>query len=120
MAIPGHNAVLVLFGCMIAFVGWLGLNSAGAILFAGVEPGRVPLIAVNTLLGASAAALAAAVITKIRFGKPDASLTANGWVGGLVAGSAACAFVPPAAILIVGLVGRCSGHILGGNSRPAA
>ena len=53
MAIPGHNAVLVLFGCMVAFVGWLGLNSAGAILFAGVELGRVPLIAVNTLLGAS-------------------------------------------------------------------
>jgi Amt family ammonium transporter len=104
MAIPGHNAVLVLFGCMVAFVGWLGLNSAGAMLFAGVGLGRVPLIAVNTLLGASASALVAAVITKLRFGKPDASLTANGWVGGLVAGSAGCAFVPPAAILIVGLV----------------
>jgi ammonium transporter, Amt family len=104
MAIPGHNAVLVLFGCMIAFVGWLGLNSAGAILFAGVDASRVPLIAINTLLGASSAALMAAMITKIRFGKPDASLTANGWVGGLVAGSAACAFVPPAAIVIVGLV----------------
>ena len=70
-------------------------------LFAGVEVGRAPLIAVNTLLGASAAALAAAVITRLRFGKPDASLTANGWVGGLVAGSAACAFIPPAAVLIV-------------------
>jgi Amt family ammonium transporter len=104
MAIPGHNAVLVLFGCMIAFVGWLGLNSAGAMLFAGVDGSRVPLIAMNTLLGASSAALVAAMITKIRFGKPDASLTANGWVGGLVAGSAACAFVPPAAIMIVGLV----------------
>jgi Amt family ammonium transporter len=73
-------------------------------LFAGVGPGRVALIAVNTLLGASASALVTAVITKLRFGKPDASLTANGWVGGLVAGSAACAFVPPAAILMVGLV----------------
>ena len=104
MAIPGHNAVLVLFGCMIAFVGWLGLNAAGAMLLAGVGSSRVPLIAVNTLLGASASALVAAIITKIRYGKPDASLTANGWVGGLVAGSAACAFVPPAAILIVGLV----------------
>src|SRR5579863_4922828 len=38
MAIPGHNAVLVLFGCMVAFVGWLGLNSAGAMLFAGLDP----------------------------------------------------------------------------------
>jgi len=73
-------------------------------LFAGVDLGRVPLIAMNTLLGASAAALATAVITKVRFGKPDASLTANGWVGGLVAGSAACAFLTPAEVLIVGLV----------------
>ncbi|HTA41410.1 MAG TPA: hypothetical protein VK789_03115 [Bryobacteraceae bacterium] len=104
MAIPAHNAVLVLLGCMLAFVGWLGLNAAGAMLFFGVESGRVPLIAVNTLLGASSAALVAAVITRLRYGKPDASLTANGWVGGLVAGSAACAFVPSAAILIVGLV----------------
>jgi Amt family ammonium transporter len=104
MAIPGHNAVLVLFGCMVAFAGWLGLNAAGAILFAGVEVGRVPLIAVNTMLSASGAALATAVITKLRFGKPDASLTANGWVGGLVASSAACAFITPAEVLIVGLV----------------
>ena len=104
MAIPGHNAVLVLFGCLIAFAGWLGLNAAGAMLFAGVEAGRAPLIAVNTLLGASSAALLAALITKVRYGKPDASLTANGWIGGLAAGSATCAFVPPAAILIVGLV----------------
>ena len=36
-AIPGHNAVLVLFGCMLALVGWIGLNSAGAILFTGGE-----------------------------------------------------------------------------------
>jgi Amt family ammonium transporter len=104
MAIPGHNAVLVLFGCMVAFVGWLGLNSAGAMLFAGVDVARVPLIAVNTLLCASSSALATAVITRVRFGKPDASLTANGWVGGLVASSAACAFIAPAAVLIVGLV----------------
>ena len=104
MAIPGHNAVLVLFGCMIALIGWLGLNAGGAMLFVGVEAGRAPLIAVNTLLGASAAALAAAVITKVRFGRPDASLTANGWVGGLVASSAACAFIPPAAAILTGLV----------------
>ncbi|HET6246214.1 MAG TPA: hypothetical protein VFE47_00810 [Tepidisphaeraceae bacterium] len=104
MAIPGHNAVLVLFGCMVTFAGWLGLNAAGAMLFAGVDAGRVPLLAVNTLLSASAAALATAAITRVRFGKPDASLTANGWVGGLVASSAACAFVTPAEVLIAGLV----------------
>ena len=50
MAIPGHNAVYILFGCLLAATGWTGLNAAGAILFAGVQPGRLALIAVNTIL----------------------------------------------------------------------
>jgi Amt family ammonium transporter len=104
MAIPGHNAVLVLTGCILAAAGWLGLNGAGAILFGGVEPGQVVLVAVNTILAASAGALAAAVITRARFGMPDASLSANGWVGGLVAVSAGCAFLPSAAAVLVGLI----------------
>jgi Amt family ammonium transporter len=104
-AIPGHNAVFVLFGCLLALVGWFGLNSAGAILFTGAEPGRVVLVVVNTTLSAASAGLVAAVITRIRFGKPDASLSANGWIGGLAASSAACAFVKPAAALLIGLVG---------------
>ena len=103
-AIPGHNAVFVLFGCLLAWIGWIGLNGAGAILFSGVDPRRLPLIAVNTTIGAGASALATAVVTNIRFGKPDASLSANGWVAGLAAGSGACAFVPPAAAMLIGLV----------------
>jgi len=104
VAIPGHNAVLALAGCLIAWVGWLALNSAGAILLAGVEPSSVVLIAVNTTLCATAAGLTAAVITRVRFGRPDASLTANGWMAGLVASSAAAAFVKPAAAILVGMV----------------
>jgi len=103
-AIPGHNAVLVILGCLLAWAGWLGLNSAGAILFTGIAPGRATLIAVNTTLAAASAALVAAVVTRTRFGRPDASLTANGWVGGLAASSAACAFVPPAAAMLIGLI----------------
>lgn len=103
-AIPGHNLVFVLFGCLLALVGWLGLNAAGAILFSGTEPGLVPLIAINTILAAASALLAAVIITRLRFGKPDASLSANGWVGGLVAGSAACAFIVPPLAIIIGLV----------------
>lgn len=103
-AIPGHNAVLVLLGCVVALVGWLGLNSAGAILFTGAAPAETVLVGVNTALSAAVAALAAAMITQIRFGKPDASLVANGWVGGLVASSAACASVTPATAVFIGLV----------------
>jgi ammonium transporter, Amt family len=103
-AIPGHNAVLALAGCAIACVGWLGLNSAGAILLAGVGVSSIVLIALNTILCAVASGLTAAIITRIRFGKPDASLTANGWMAGLVASSAAAAFLKPAAAMLVGII----------------
>lgn len=101
-AIPGHDSVAVLFGCVLALIGWFGLNSAGAVLFSGVEPGNAVRVVINTALSASSAALMAAAITRVRFGKPDASLTANGWVGGLVASSAACAFVVPAEAVVIG------------------
>jgi Amt family ammonium transporter len=104
MAIPGHNAVLILLGCFLVWLGWIGLDCAGAILFTAAEASRSLLIVVNATLAAAAALLAAAAITRIRFGKVDASLCANGWVGGLVASSAGCAVMPPAAAMIVGLV----------------
>ncbi len=103
-AIPGHNAVLVMFGCVLALLGWLGLNSAGAILYNGSAPGQTALVAINTILSAATSALTAAVITHARFRKPDASLTANGWIGGLAASSGACAFVSPAAAVAIGVV----------------
>ena len=102
-AIPGHNSVLVLFGCALTLVGWWGLNAAGAILFNAATPGQTVLIAINTTLSAAAAALMSAAITRTRFGKPDASLTANGWIGGLAASSGACAFVAPAEAAAIGL-----------------
>jgi Amt family ammonium transporter len=103
-AIPGHNAVLVLFACPLTLLGWLGLNCAGAILFTGAEPARAVLVAINTALSAASAMLAAAGMTRVRFGRPDASLCANGWVGGLVASSAACPFIAPVAAIVIGLV----------------
>lgn len=103
-AIPGHNTVYALFGCLLALLGWTGLDSASAILFFGVEPKQIALVAVNNLLAASAAALAVVALTRARFGKPDASLTANGWIGGLVAVSGGCAFVVPAAAILIGMV----------------
>ena len=102
-AIPGHNAVFVLFGCLVAWVGWMALNAAGALLHLGAAPGAVVLAAFNTTLSAAGGLLAAAFTTRLRFGKPDASLSANGWMGGLAAGSAGCVLVVPAAALIIGL-----------------
>jgi len=103
-AIPGHNSAFVLCGCLLALTGWLGLNGAGAILFYDVAPARLGLIAINTFLVAGSALLVTALVTRARFSKPDASLSANGWVAGLVASSAGAPFLPPAAALIVGIV----------------
>ena len=101
-AIPGHNVVLVLFACFLTWVGWIGLNGSGCILRTGCSAAGVALVAINTTLAAAAGALAAACITRIRFGKPDASFSANGWTGGLVASSAACVFLNPASAAITG------------------
>jgi Amt family ammonium transporter len=103
-AIPAHNVVLVLAGCMSAWVGWLGLNSAGAILFNHRAPSDVVLIAINTTLSAAAAGLSAGIVTRFRFGRPDASLAANGWMAGLVASSAAAAFLKPPTAILAGAV----------------
>lgn len=103
-AIPAHNGVYVVFGSMLAWIGWLGLNSAGAILYTGLPAENSVLVVINTTFSAMTAALTAAAMTKIRFRKPDASLIANGWVGGLVASSAGCASLKPATAVLTGLV----------------
>jgi len=89
--------------------GWIGLNAAGAVLLYRVDPTGIPLLAVNTLLSAAGSVLAAVVLTRVRFGKPDASLTANGWIGGLVAGSAACPWVTP---LVAAFIGAIAGILI--------
>jgi Amt family ammonium transporter len=103
-AMPGHNAVLVLFACFLTWMGWIGLNGSGSLLLIGGSAAGIALVAVNTTLSAAAAVLAAAGITRIRYGRPDASLCANGWTGGLVASSAVCAFVSPACAAITGAI----------------
>jgi ammonium transporter, Amt family len=101
-AMPGHNASYVLFGCLLALVGWLAWNSAGAILWLHAPLAALPATAINTLLSASAALAVTFSVTRFRFGKPDASLCANGWLAGLVTSSACAGIVSPAASLFIG------------------
>ena len=111
-AIPGHDMVMVCFGCLLTIAGWLGLNGAGALIFvgsgggngAGIAPGGIVLVALNTILCAAFAALSAIFFTRLRFGKPDASLCINGCIGGLVASSAGCAVLSPLTAAATGLV----------------
>ena len=103
-AMPGHNAVYILFGCLLALAGWLAFNVAGAVLWLHAPFAALPGTAINTLLSASGAVAATFAVTRIRFGKPDASLCANGWLSGLVASSASAAIVTPIQSLLIGLI----------------
>jgi Amt family ammonium transporter len=104
MAIPGHNLVMVLFGCFFCAIGFLGLNTAGAIVFAGAAPAAVPLIAINLTLASAASLLTALAVTRVRYHKPDASITANGFVIGLVAISAGSSLLSPPEAAAIGLI----------------
>lgn len=103
-ALPGHNIVLAATGCLLAIIGWVALNAASAILFYQVEITRVALITINTILTCVTSGMMTALVTNARLGKPDSSLIANGWMGGLAAGSAACAFVSPFSAIVIGVV----------------
>jgi Amt family ammonium transporter len=103
-AIPGHHIVFVLFGCLLALAGWIGLDAAIAMIFYGVNATQVAAIAIDAMLSAAGGCLAAVAITQWRYRKPDASLSANGWIAGLVAGSAGCGLVTPLAAVVIGLI----------------
>ena len=103
-AMPGHNAVIVVFGCLVTLPGWFGLNLAGAFLFGGAQPAQFLSIALNTLLAGISSASGTVLVTRLRFGRPDASLSANAWIAGLVASSASALYIKPAEAILIGFI----------------
>ena len=66
----------------------------------------VARVAVNTILACAAGAFASMSYTWTLYKKPDASFLCNGALAGLVAITAGCAYVAPAAAVLIGAVGR--------------
>ena len=102
-AIAGHSLPLAALGVFILWFGWFGFNP-GSTLSVG-DGSTIALVAANTNLSACAGAIVAMVVVWLRFGKPDLSMTMNGALAGLVAITAPCAFVSPAAAIAIGAVG---------------
>ncbi len=102
--ISPHQEIFVIAGCILAFIGWLALNSLGAVLNASLTSVSLVPVAIDTLLCASASLLVTLFISQIFFGKPDIALCAKGWLAGLVASSAVAAYVTPSSALFVGIV----------------
>jgi len=63
------------------------------------------MVIVNTFLAAGAGAIMVMIITWMKTGKPDPSLTANGLLAGLVAITAPCGAVTNWAAIVIGLIG---------------
>lgn len=99
-AIPGHNLVLAGLGTFILWFGWFGFN-AGSTTAAITD---IAAIAVTTNLSAAAGSIAAMITAWLYLGKPDASMTLNGAIAGLVGITAGCANVSPLSAIIIGLI----------------
>lgn len=100
-AIPGHDIPIAVLGAYILAFGWFGFN-AGSTLAGGDV--RLAVVAVNTMLASAAGMLSAMLYMRSITGKFDAPMSANGFLAGLVAITAPCAFVPAWAALVIGLV----------------
>jgi Amt family ammonium transporter len=103
-AIIGHDIVLVLTGCFILAFGWFGFNPGSTLGASGNGSLRIGSIAVNTMLAGMAGSFGAMFYMWTRYGKPDASMTGNGLLAGLVAITAPSGFVNSISAVIIGLV----------------
>ena len=98
-AIPGHNLTLAALGTFILWFGWFGFNP-GSTTAANADTAS---IAVNTNLAAAAGSIAAMFTAWIIFKKPEATMTFNGALAGLVAITSPCANVSALSSIIIGL-----------------
>jgi len=100
-AIPGHNITFGFLGVLLLWLGWLGFNGGSTL---NGSDAYMNLAVVNTFLAAAAGAVAAMILTWLKTGKPDPSLTANGVLAGLVAITAPCGSVENWAAIVIGLI----------------
>lgn len=100
-ALPGHNIPLAALGVFILWFGWYGFNPGSTLSGTSTDIARV---AVTTTLAGAAGGVGAMMISWIWFKKPDASMTMNGILAGLVAITAPCAVVSPGAAVVIGLI----------------
>ena len=99
-AIPGHNITLAALGVFILWFGWFGFNPGSTT----VGDGEIGRVAVTTNLAAAAGAIVAMTVSWILGKKPDASMSLNGALAGLVAITAGCYTVTPVGAIIIGAV----------------
>ncbi len=98
--ILGHNIMLASLGVFILWLGWFGFNPGSTT----TADKSIAMIFVNTNLSAATGAVFAMFTSWIKFGKPDAGMSLNGALAGLVGITAGCANVSPSSAIIIGAV----------------
>jgi Amt family ammonium transporter len=102
--ILAHDVVMVITGCLILAFGWFGFNPGSTLGASGNGSLRISSIAVNTMLASATGLIGAMLYMWTTYGKPDASMTGNGFLAGLVAITAPSGFVNPLGSVIIGLI----------------
>ena len=95
-----HNVPFVALGAGLLWFGWFGFN-AGSELTADAITAVAFL---NTQVATAAALLGWIIVEWIKNGKPTLVGASSGAVAGLVAITPACAYIPPCAAVLLGLV----------------
>ena len=98
-AIPGHSLTLGALGVFILWMGWFGFNPGSSLGITG--EGALEL---SSRVAAAAAATVTMVLTWVKYGKPDVSMSLNGVLAGLVAITAGCDVVSPLGAAIIGVI----------------
>jgi Amt family ammonium transporter len=102
--IIGHDVSAVMIGCFILAFGWFGFNPGSTLGASGAGCLRIGSVAVNTMLAGCTGTIGALLYMWSLKGKPDASMSGNGLLAGLVAITAPSGFVNPTGAAIIGLV----------------
>ena len=97
---------LVTLGVFVLWLGWFGFNG-GSQLAMGTAGDAIAVstIFINTFLAGAGGVMAAAVVTRLGFGKTDVVQMLNGCIGGLVAITAEPLMPSPLAAILIGAVG---------------
>ena len=100
-AIPGHNIPLGALGVLLLWFGWFGFNPGSSL---DITSPITSHAAITTLLGGATGTIGAMVFSTLRYGKPDAGLTLNGALAGLVVVTAGASVISYPGSIIMGLV----------------
>lgn len=100
--IPGHNVGYMILGTVLLAFGWLGYD-AGSTLAAGDL--RASVVAANTFIAGAMGAVTVLYYSYLKTGAADIGEACNGFLAGLVAISASCAYVAPWAAVSIGFLG---------------